>query len=211
MVKQDALSLGRLNQELGNMDIYLLDQVLKGSFQPPMRVLDAGCGEGRNLYWFIRQGFDVFACDTQASALQLLRYQMRSLGRSELCEQVYPMDIADMHFPDEAFDLVICSAVLHFANNELHFFQMLHELHRVCKKGGMVFIRTATSIGMPEDSLRPRSGGWYSLPDGSERFLMTPSHIEQLGQHWEWTEPLKTVLLPGLRSMACLVGRKRLS
>ena len=201
-------SVPQLNAELGNMDLYLLDQVLKGRFSSGMRILDAGCGEGRNLIWFIRQGFDVFACDVAEAPLQMLRYQMRSLGRPELCEQVYAMDLAQMLFPDEAFDLVICSAVLHFAQNEEHFRNIMLELKRVCKPGGILFIRAATTLGLEKEDLQPRGGGWYGLPDGSERYLITPAHLDAMGEDWEWLEPIKTALLPGKRSMLSLVGRK---
>ncbi len=35
-----------LNKEIGNIDIYLLDQILKGRYQQTHRILDAGCGFG---------------------------------------------------------------------------------------------------------------------------------------------------------------------
>jgi ubiquinone/menaquinone biosynthesis C-methylase UbiE len=202
-------SVPQLNAELGNMDLYLLDQVLKGRFSPEMRILDAGCGEGRNLVWFIRQGFDVFACDVADAPLQLLRYQMRSLGRPELTEQVYTMDLEQMLFPDQAFDLVICSAVLHFSRDEEHFQAMLHELKRVCKPGAYLFIRAATTLGMEFYGLKPNSKGWYSLPDGSERFLLTPQHLEAMARDWTWVEPVKTVLIPGQRSMLSLMAHRK--
>ena len=47
----------------GGIDIYLFDQLLKGRFVPGMRILDAGCGSGRNLVYFLRSGYEVFAVD----------------------------------------------------------------------------------------------------------------------------------------------------
>jgi tellurite methyltransferase len=43
-----------LQEQFGPIDIYLFDQLLKGSIQPGMRVLDAGCGSGRNLVYLLR-------------------------------------------------------------------------------------------------------------------------------------------------------------
>jgi hypothetical protein len=46
-----------LNQLLGNIDIYLLDQILKARFEKHCKILDAGCGEGRNLIFFVRNEY----------------------------------------------------------------------------------------------------------------------------------------------------------
>ena len=50
-------SIKELNHLLGNIDIYLLDQILKDRFKKSFKILDAGCGEGRNLIYFVRNGF----------------------------------------------------------------------------------------------------------------------------------------------------------
>lgn len=55
------MNIAALNKLLGNIDIYLLDQILKGRFTKEMRILDAGCGEGRNLIYFLHEGFQVLA------------------------------------------------------------------------------------------------------------------------------------------------------
>jgi len=52
-----------LRKQFGEIDIYLFDQLLRGRVAPGMRILDAGCGAGRNLIYFLRQGYDVFAVD----------------------------------------------------------------------------------------------------------------------------------------------------
>ena len=52
-----------LQDEFGSIDIYLFDQLLRARLRPGMRVLDAGCGGGRNLVYLLRNGFDVWATD----------------------------------------------------------------------------------------------------------------------------------------------------
>ena len=209
MDQKQAGSISQLNQSLGNVDIYLLDQILKGRFHSSMKVLDAGCGEGRNLIWFMQQGFEIHAIDQNEGALQMLKYQMRSLAREDLLENVYHMDLAEMLFPDKAFKIVICSAVLHFANNEQHFNAMLRELTRVTAGGGYLFIRTATNRGMKASAYQDLGNGRFYLADGSERFLMTNSHISKLLEMgWEAVEPIKSVLVEDYRSMLVAVLRK---
>src|ERR1051326_9581735 len=62
--------MSSLLQQLGNIDIYLLDQLLRGRIVPGMRSLDAGCGSGRNLAYLFRAGYEVFAADSDARAVE---------------------------------------------------------------------------------------------------------------------------------------------
>src|SRR5436305_15128264 len=48
-----------LRDWLGEIDIYLFDQVLRNRIRPGMAILDAGCGRGRNLVYFLRCGLAV--------------------------------------------------------------------------------------------------------------------------------------------------------
>ena len=49
--------------QFGPIDIYLFDQILRGRIARGMRVLDAGCGSGRNLVYLLREGYEVFGVD----------------------------------------------------------------------------------------------------------------------------------------------------
>lgn len=199
-----------LNRALGNMDIYLLDQILKGRFRKPVRILDAGCGEGRNLTYFIHNDFDVWGVDKNVAALRMLRMWGKSMHTAFDPEKFIEGDVASLPFPPAGFDAVICSAVLHFAENQAAFMQMVEELMRVLKKEGMLFIRTASIFGM-EDLAKPVAEGRYHLPDGSERFLLTRSLMDQITKNFplEWIEPFKTVLVENTRSMSTLILRKK--
>ncbi|RYE38052.1 MAG: class I SAM-dependent methyltransferase, partial [Sphingobacteriales bacterium] len=55
--------MNTLKDIVGQTDIYLLDQILKQRYVSGQRVLDAGCGTGRNLHWFMRNGFNVVGTD----------------------------------------------------------------------------------------------------------------------------------------------------
>lgn len=199
-----------LNQALGNVDIYLLDQILKGRFQSPMRILDAGCGEGRNLTYFIRNDFEVWGIDKNTAALRMLRMWGKSLHPAFDPEKFIDGDVASLPFPPAGFDAVICSAVLHFAENHTAFMKMVEELMRVLKKEGILFIRTASVFGM-EDLVKPVAEGRYLLPDGTERFLLTRRLMDQITKNFplDWVEPFKTVLVENARSMSTLVIKKK--
>ncbi|HEX9002476.1 MAG TPA: class I SAM-dependent methyltransferase [Blastocatellia bacterium] len=198
-----------LREHFGDIDIYLFDQLLKGRITPGMAVLDAGCGGGRNLVYFLRHNFEVFAVDTNLQAVQQVAQLASSLAPQLPATNFLMAEIAGMPFTDGKFDLVISSAVLHFARDRRHFDRMLDEMWRVLKPGGMLFARLASSIGI-EALIRPVGNGWFSLPDGSERFLvdetMLETSAERLGARR--LEPLKTTNVENLRCMTTWVLEK---
>jgi ubiquinone/menaquinone biosynthesis C-methylase UbiE len=195
----------------GDIDIYLFDQILKGQFNSQMKILDAGCGSGRNLVYFLREGFEVYAIDQNPEAVEYIRELAKSLDcRQVPAENFRVAKVEDLPFPDKVFHAVISSAVLHFAESERHFNQMLEEMWRVIKTGGMLFARLASSIGI-EDKIKLVKGRRYLLPDGSERFLIDEklliSKTEQLGG--TLIEPIKTTNVQNLRCMTTWVLRKQ--
>src|SRR6202167_1128401 len=105
-------------EQFGDIDIYLYDQLLRGRIAPGMRILDTGCGSGRNLVYLLRQGFEVFGVDSDPHALQAPRHLIASisLGLPSYTFRLEPIEA--MSFPDEFADVVISSAILHFAQSD---------------------------------------------------------------------------------------------
>jgi len=197
-----------LQEQFGQIDIYLFDQLLRGNIAPGMRVLDAGCGEGRNLVYLLREGFEVFATDTNPGAVQRLRRMSKALGRGLPTENFQVGPIERMPFPDQCAEVVICNAVLHFARDETHFRAMLSELWRVLKPGGMLFVRLGSRIGMNFKRLRDNI---YKLRDGSEWFLVDEKMLLDLTAEMNavLVDPLKTTIVQDHRCMTTWVLRKR--
>ena len=137
-----------LQDEFGAIDIYLFDQLLKGTFDERRRVLDAGCGSGRNLPYFLTRGFDVFAVDRDAAAVEAVRGLVARLAPRLSPDHVRQAPLDDLPWPDGCMDAVICSAVLHFAENEPQAARMIDEMWRVLAPGGFFFARLASSIGL---------------------------------------------------------------
>jgi ubiquinone/menaquinone biosynthesis C-methylase UbiE len=193
----------------GDIDIYLFDQILKGRFNSDMKILDAGCGGGRNLVYFLREGYEVFGIDQNRQAIEQVQSLALKLAPNLSQNNFQVSSVEKMPFPAEHFDVVISSAVLHFAGNQEHFHEMLAEMWRVLKSGGLFFARLASSIGI-EDRIQQSQNRRFLLPDGSERFLVDEDLLtaaaNQLGGIWQ--EPLKTTNVQNLRCMSTWVLRK---
>ncbi|HLK22996.1 MAG TPA: class I SAM-dependent methyltransferase [Bryobacteraceae bacterium] len=195
----------KLEEQFGQIDIYLFDQLLKGRIAPGMRILDAGCGGGRNLVYFLREGYEVFGVDQDARAVQSVRALARRLPESNF--RVEPIE--RMSFEDACADVVINSAVLHFARDDAQFEAILNGAWRVLKPGGLFFCRLASTIGM-ENQVEHAEGRRYKSPDGAERYLvdeaLLATHAERLGG--DLADPLKTTVVQNQRAMTTWVLRK---
>ncbi len=199
-----------LNELFGEIDIYLFDQFLKNRFAPEMKILDAGCGGGRNLVYFLRSGFPVFAVDQNPEAIEYVRRLAQTLAPDVSSPENFRVAaIEKMPFPDETFDVVISCAVLHFADDERHFNRMLREMWRVLKPSGMLFARLASTIGI-EDKVEKIAERRYLLPDGSERFLVDEAMLTAATENLDGTfiEPIKTTNVQNLRCMTTWVVGK---
>ncbi|MCC7466512.1 MAG: class I SAM-dependent methyltransferase [Saprospiraceae bacterium] len=192
----------------GNTDIYLLDQIMKGRYHPGERILDAGAGAGRNLHYFVHQGFEVYAADRNPEALSVLKSCYPDLP----AERIVAAEVDALPFPDGFFQHVISSAVLHFAASHAHFERMFAEMVRVLKPGGTLFIRMTTTAGMG-NNLQDLGLGRYHLPDGSDRYLLSRPALDRLLKQHRLTllEPFKTVLVDEVRSMAVVMVGKEIA
>ena len=208
-----ALSLPTMKQHLedtfGNLDIYLFDQLLKGTYEDCHIILDAGCGTGRNLVYFLQSGAKVFGVDQNPEAIAQLRRLASSYPHIHPEENFQVVPVEQLPFEPQTFDLVISSAVLHFAQNLDHFEAMLQSMWEVLKPGGYFFCRLASEIGI-ESLVRFIGNGRYLLPDGSERFLVNQEMLLRLTKKLggELHEPLKTTNVQNLRSMTTWCVRK---
>ena len=191
----------------GGIDIYLFDQLARGQFDHRSRMLDAGCGDGRNLVYFLRHGADCFGIDRDPRAVAHVRAQAAALAPNLPPDNFQVGEIDRLPWRDGSMQAVICSAVLHFADDEDHFGRMIRELWRVLAVGGLLFTRLASNIGL-ESAIGP-AGRRARLPDGSDRFIVDEAMLlawsSRLGGRL--IDPIKTTIVQGQRCMTtwCLL------
>ncbi len=200
-----------LQEHFGQIDIYVFDQLLRGNITPDMRLLDAGCGYGRNLVYLLREGFEVFGMDADADAIDHVRQLSVSLGTRLPAENFYYAGpIHQLPQTDGFFDVVLCNSVLHFAQSQRHFHAMLAELWRVLRPGGLLFCRLGSRIGMDFPRVPGQANHFY-IADGSEWFLVDEAMLLQLTARLDavLVDPLKTTVVQNYRCMTTWVLRKR--
>jgi SAM-dependent methyltransferase len=199
-----------LLSQFGNIDIYLFDQLLRGRITPGMRILDAGCGGGRNLVYLLREGYAAFAVDRDPLAIEEVQRLAAKLAPSLPPKNFQVAPLEAIPFADASFDVVICSALLHFAADECQFNAMLKGFWRKLRPGGFAFCRLASSIGI-EKEIQHVAGRRFLLPDGSERYLVDASLLEALTTELGaiLLDPIKTSVVHNQRSMTTWVIQKR--
>jgi SAM-dependent methyltransferase len=197
-----------VQEQFGQIDIYVFDQILRGNIASGMRVLDAGCGYGRNLVHLLREGCDVFAIDANPEGVAHVRALAAELAPTLPATNFRISHIEKMDFADGFADVVICNSVLHFAKDDAHFLAMVSELWRVLKPGGLFFCRLGSRIGMDFERLR---GNIFRINDGSEWFLVDESILMNMTQQMNavMVDPLKTTIVQDHRCMTTWVLRKR--
>lgn len=196
--------MDHLKKLLGTTDIYLLDQIMKSRYKPSDVILDAGCGNGRNIHWFYNNGFSMYGFDIGEDRVIHLKKKY-----PDIADNFIVSNLDNTPFKNEMFNHIICIAVLHFAENTSHFKTMFSELVRILKPKGSLFIRVASNIGL-ENNMTKISEGVYILPDKTKRFLLTKPLLQTIMQELKlsFLEPLKTVNVNDKRFMTTLVMQK---
>jgi SAM-dependent methyltransferase len=199
-----------VQEQFGQIDIYVFDQILRGNIARGMRVLDAGCGYGRNLVHLLREGCEIFAVDADPAGIEHVRQLSASLGTRLPAENFQVGLIEHMPFPDGFADVVICNSVLHFARDDGQFNAMLEELWRVLRPGGMLFCRLGSRIGMDFEEVRENV---FVVGDGSQWFLVDEEMLLDATEQMNGVlvDPLKTTIVQDYRCMTTWVLRKRRS
>ena len=197
-----------VQEQFGQIDIYVFDQILRGNLGAGMKVLDAGCGYGRNLVHLLREGCEIFAIDANPEGVDHVRQLAAMLAPQLPADNFKVGTLESMPFADGFADVVICNSVLHFARNDEHFLAMVEELWRVLRPGGMLFCRLGSRIGMEFPRVR---GNVYEIGDGSEWFLVDEAVLLRMTEMMNGVlvDPLKTTVVQDYRCMTTWVLRKR--
>ncbi len=145
------------------------------------RVLDAGCGVGRQLLPLAHQGFQVVGVDREAAALQL---RQGSLAAAHLPGALVLADLRRLPLSPGAFDLAVSINVINHGDAAT-FRDYCRELDRVLKPGGRLFINVsplafADKVRLPQTrELEPGTRVDIATPDGElVHHFPTPEELQ---------------------------------
>jgi SAM-dependent methyltransferase len=203
-----------LQEQFGSIDIYVFDQILRGNIAPGMRILDAGCGTGRNVIYLMREGYEVFGIDSDADAIASLRKTARLVAPQLPSSNFQIASIEAMPFPNAFADVVLCHSVLHFAQDEARLDAMVAGLWRMLRPGGMLFCRLGSTIGAGNGiPFKPLGGGRFRMAHGADWFLVDEAKLMNLTSTLggELIDPLKTTVVQSQRCLTTWVVRKNLA
>ncbi|MFB6175258.1 MAG: class I SAM-dependent methyltransferase [Candidatus Nanohalobium sp.] len=95
------------------------------------KVLDAGCGHGRDTEYLTERGLDVVCVDLAEGMIEHAKNNKK--GNYKI------MDVRDLEFEDKEFAGVWCNTVMHFFPPE-EMPEILDELKRALKDGGVLYV-----------------------------------------------------------------------
>jgi|TARA_B110000046_G_scaffold58392_1_gene65390 tellurite methyltransferase len=202
------MKLDDINNFIGDIDLELLDQLLKGRFNDRHCLLEIGCGQGRNIIPFLNLKKAIYGIDVDKKNIALCKIIATSLGGN-------PAFFSKAHahtlpFENAFFDAVINCRVMHFAKNNIDFKQQWDEQFRVLKKGGFLYLSMDTSIHNKE-IVQHTDGERSWLNDRSERLLLSEQLFDLVELHTDFQllEPLKTLRFDQDHAHAILCLQKR--
>lgn len=120
------------------------------------RVLDAGCGSGRDSKAFIKQGYSVVAFD---ASREMCKKASELIG-----QEVWQIKFDEMSFDDEFDGVWACASLLHVNDKDLP--EILKKIHKALKENGILYASfkygegkrergERSFIDFTEDSIKP--------------------------------------------------------
>ncbi len=154
----------------------------KINLKPGVRVLDAGCGNGRHLFEAFKwPGVNVVGLDMKSEDVTKARNMMRLMEKEgqggEGSWGIFTGDITRLPFSDHSFDVVICSEVLEHIPDET---EAIREITRVLKPGEILAVSVPRFL--PEAICWALSKAYRNEPGGHIRIYRKRELIRKLEQ-----------------------------
>lgn len=157
----------KLLENFANTDLDVIDQLLKRRIPAESKILDAGCGEGRNLTYFIKNEYPVWAIDSDPLAVKYCQYYGKSIRPEFNSENILTDSIEEMLFPSSFFDVVFCINVIHAIPDNNLALLMLKKLSQVLKPGGYLLLKYKLDILQKLDI-----GQWFDLVEPEKTIMI---------------------------------------
>jgi len=138
------------------------EERLSRAFDKRRRILDVGCGTGRDLGYLLRKGKDAFGVDASKGMIEAAESTLAAGGLS-VEGRLFEAALPDLGlFADEEFDGVLCSAVLmHLPEEKI--FDAVYAMRRVLRPDGVLLLSVpAARNDVDVLSRRDRDGRFFN-------------------------------------------------
>lgn len=177
------------------------------------KVLDLGCGAGRNTKMLIKLGFDTFSCDKYKKMVEETRKQIKKFNKAN-SHKVLICDMSELPYQNSFFDLILCHGVFHNASSIKDFRKAVSECSRVLKPGGRLCFNFFTSKYIAEDFREiNRVQKTFSTKEGLIMTLISVENFLSIAAQYDLSPQskiteYKTKVSTGYRSVARGIFKK---
>jgi len=155
-----------------------------GLVAAPGRVLDLGCGDGRNALYVARRGFEVEAVDTAASAIARLQ---AAAQRENLAIAARVDDVRTLSYPPGRYGLIVANTILDHLERSADDW-LVPLITRALAPGGVLFASVFTTrdpgcTGVGRPSATARFVRHYYEPGELARLFAGLTVVRYVEQH----------------------------
>jgi ubiquinone/menaquinone biosynthesis C-methylase UbiE len=141
------------------------------------KVLDVGCGGGRNLFMLLKMGYDVYGCDYYENmVIESINKITNIINTEEAKKRVIQADMKKLPYKDSTFDYVIANGILHNVSNVDDYVSSISQLGRVLKNNGELCLNVFTANYIDVSLKKINEVGLFRTEEGLNMFLL-PSNI----------------------------------
>lgn len=135
-------------------DLYWQEYLKKVKTKEKQKLLDMGCGGGRNSELAAQEGYDVYGCDYSKSMVEATQKRLKKLLGEKVSKRFVEANMCNLPYEANEFDLIISNGVLHNAYSLEDFEKAINELSRTLKTNGLLLLNLFTSDNLDTVSIK---------------------------------------------------------
>lgn len=137
------------------------------------KVLDIGCGGGRNTEMLLKMGFDIFACDLHKAMVNFTKKRISKINKKEE-KKIILASMTSLPYPDNFFDYVVSSGVFHNAANFNKFSLAIKEAQRVLKNSGYLILNIFINDWLGKKLKKKRKSRFFYFTNNGLPIILLP-------------------------------------
>ena len=164
------------------------------------KILDVGCGAGKWVNLFAEMGFETVGIDSSPWMIRLAKSRVKTNLRNKV--KFYVMNVAELKFPSDSYDMVNCVTVLQHIFDDAQWKSAIHEMVRVTRPCGYILVfEAAPTFILKRRTPRLR---FRSMKEYINEFKSAGAHFV----YWRATDLSFPITFLGLRKYAASFSKR---